>query len=49
MAAVDAGKEVAWMHQLLHKFRFTLSCPMTFVMNNQSAISVAKTQSTTNA
>jgi len=42
VAAVDAGKEVAWMRQLLHKFGFTLSGPLTLAMDDQSAISVAK-------
>jgi len=42
VAAVDAGKEVAWMRQLLHEFGFTLSGPSTLAMDNQSAISVAK-------
>jgi len=42
VAAVDTGKEVAWMHQLLHEFGFTLSGPLTLAMDNQSAISMAK-------
>jgi len=44
VAAVDAGKEVAWTCQLLHGFGFMLSGPSTLVMDNQSAISVAKNQ-----
>jgi len=42
VAAVDAGKVVAWMCQLLHKVGFMLSGPSTLTMDNQSAISVAK-------
>ena len=42
VSAVDAGKEVAWMRQLLDEFGFTLPGPLTLAMDNQSAISVAK-------
>jgi len=42
VSAVDTGKEVAWMQQLLDEFGFTLPGPSTLAMDNQSAISVAK-------
>ena len=42
VAAVDAGKDVVWMRQLLAELGFTLSAPSVLCMDNQSAISVAK-------
>jgi len=42
VSAMDAGKEVAWMRQLLNKFGFTLPGLSTLAMDNQSAISIAK-------
>jgi len=42
VAAVDAGKDVVWMRQLLGELGFTLSAPSVLCMDNQSAISVAK-------
>jgi len=42
VAAVDAGKDVVWMCQLLGELGFTLSAPSVLCMDNQSAISVAK-------
>jgi len=42
VAAVDAGKEVAWMRHLLHEFGFTLPAPSTLAMDSRSAISMAK-------
>ena len=42
ISAVEAGKEVVWMCQLLAELGFPLSGPSVLHMDNQSAISVAK-------
>ena len=42
VSAVDAGKDVIWMRQLLGELGFTLDSPSALRMDNQSAISVAK-------
>lgn len=42
VAAVDAGKEVVWMHNLLLEFGYKLPGPSVLHMDNQSAISVSK-------
>ena len=42
MAAVQAGKEVKWMCNLMHELGISLPGPSTLFLDNQSAISVAK-------
>ncbi len=42
IAAVEAGKEIAWMRNLLREFGYPISTPSTLHMDNQSAISVSK-------
>ena len=42
ISAVEAGKEVVWMRQLLAELGFPLSGPSVLHMDNQSAINVAK-------
>src|SRR6266508_3254230 len=42
MAAVEAGKEIAWMRNILSEFRYGVQKPSTLKMDNQSAITVSK-------
>jgi len=42
IAAVEAGKEIVWMRQLLSEFGYTLQDPSTLHMDHQSAIAVSK-------
>jgi Reverse transcriptase (RNA-dependent DNA polymerase) len=42
IAAVEAGKEIMWMRNLLQELGFPVSQPSTFHIDNQSALSVAK-------
>ncbi len=42
IAAVEAGKEIAWMRNLLREFGYPISTPSILHMDNQSAISVSK-------
>jgi hypothetical protein len=42
IAAVEAGKEIVWMRNILHEFGFALNTPTTLHIDNQSAISVSK-------
>ena len=42
MAAVQAGKEIKWMRNLLSEIGLTSSTPSSLLIDNQSAISVAK-------
>jgi len=42
IAAVEAGKEIIWMRQLLAEFGFTVEKPSILRIDNQSAISVSK-------
>jgi hypothetical protein len=42
MAAVEAGKEIAWMRHILSEFGYCVQEPSTLKMDNQSAITVSK-------
>jgi len=42
MAAVQAGKEIKWMHNLMHELGIPLPGTSTLFLDNQSVISVAK-------
>ena len=42
MAAVEAGKEIAWMRNILSEFGYGVQEPSTLKMDNQSAITVSK-------
>jgi hypothetical protein len=42
IAAVEAGKEIAWMRNILCEFGYTIDIPSTLQIDNQSAISVSK-------
>jgi hypothetical protein len=42
IAAVEAGKEIVWMRQLLAEFGFEVNKPSVLRIDNQSAISVSK-------
>ncbi|GBE86914.1 hypothetical protein SCP_1001580 [Sparassis crispa] len=42
IAAVEAGKEILWMRNLLTELGYTMSKASTLYMDNQSAISVSK-------
>jgi len=42
IAAVEAGKEIVWMCNILSKFGYAITSPSTLWINNQSAINVAK-------
>ena len=42
IAAVEAGKEIIWMRNLLSEFGFTLSSPSHLLIDNNSAVTVAK-------
>jgi hypothetical protein len=42
IAAVKAGKEIAWMRNILREFGYTIDLPSTLHIDNQSAISVSK-------
>ena len=42
IAAVEAGKEIIWMRQLLVEFGIEVKDPSILRMDNQSAISVSK-------
>ncbi|HVH80080.1 MAG TPA: Ty1/Copia family ribonuclease HI, partial [Stellaceae bacterium] len=42
IAAVEAGKEIVWMRNILTEFGYKLDSPSILNIDNQSAISVAK-------
>jgi hypothetical protein len=42
VAAASAGQEVIWMHQLLGELGFNVSKPLLLLLDNQSAIQVAR-------
>jgi hypothetical protein len=42
VAAVEAGKEMIWMRNLLGELEYKFTSPSILSMDNQSAISVAK-------
>ena len=42
ISAVDAGKEILWMHQLMGELGYDISGPSVLRMDNQSAIAVSK-------
>ena len=42
VAAVEAGKEIAWMRNLLSELGYKFSSPSTLHMDNNFAIAVAK-------
>jgi hypothetical protein len=42
MAAVEAGKEIAWMRNILSEFGYGVKEPSILKMDNQSAITVSK-------
>ena len=42
MAAIEGGKEIAWMRNILSEFGYGAQEASTFKMDNQSAISVSK-------
>jgi hypothetical protein len=42
MAAVEAGKEISWMRNILLEFGYGVQEPSTLKMDNQSAITVSK-------
>jgi hypothetical protein len=42
IAAVEAGKEIIWMRNLLTEFGFTPSSPSHLLIDNNSAVTVAK-------
>ena len=42
IAAVEAGKEISWMRNILYEFGLTIDQPTPLHIDNQSAISVSK-------
>ena len=42
IAAVEAGKKIIWMRNLLSEFGFTITSPSTLLIDNNSAVTVAK-------
>ena len=42
MAAVEAGKKIVWMRNILSEFEYVVQEPSTLKMDNQSAITVSK-------
>jgi len=42
VAAVKAGKEIKWMRSILAEFGYSCSSPSTLLIDNQSALQVAK-------
>ena len=42
IAAVEAGKEIIWMRTLLSEFGFTITSPSHLLIDNNSAVTVAK-------
>ena len=42
IAAVEAGKEIIWMCQLLSEFGYNLQLPSKLLVDNQSAIAVSR-------
>ena len=42
ISAVEAGKEIMWMHQFMGELGYSPSSASTLLMDNQSAISVSK-------
>lgn len=42
VAAVEAGKEIVWMRNILLEFGYSITAPSLLRMDNQSAISVSK-------
>ena len=42
IAAVEAGKEIIWMRQLMGELGYSISGPSLLRMDNQSAIAVSK-------
>ena len=42
IAAVEAGKEIVWMRNILHEMGYTCTTPSPMLIDNQSAVSVTK-------
>jgi hypothetical protein len=42
IAAVEAGKEILWMRNILSEFGYSITSPSTLFIDNQSAINVSK-------
>lgn len=42
VAAVEAGKEIKWMRNILQIFGYPVNGPSTFFIDNQSALTVSK-------
>lgn len=42
IAAVEAGKEILWMRNILTELGYNMDSPSVLMMDNQSAISVSK-------
>ena len=42
IAAVEAGKEIIWMRNLLTEFGFPITSPSPLLIDNNSAVTVAK-------
>ena len=42
LAAVEAGKELLWMRNLIHEFHYPLTTSSTLYIDNQSTIAVTK-------
>jgi hypothetical protein len=42
MAAVEAGKEILWMRNILSEFGYPVQGPLLLCIDNQSAINVSK-------
>lgn len=42
IAAVEAGKEIMWMRNILNEFGHSCKRPSTLFMDNQSALSVSR-------
>jgi hypothetical protein len=42
IAAVEAGKEIIWMRNLLTEFGFNITSPSPLLIDNNSAVTVAK-------
>ncbi|KAI0923982.1 hypothetical protein AcV5_010529 [Taiwanofungus camphoratus] len=42
IAAVEAGKEILWMRNILTEFGYTIDMPSTLYIDNQSSLSVTK-------
>jgi len=42
VAAIEAGKEIKWMRNILTEFGYSPSCPLTLFIDNKSGIMVIK-------